>query len=244
MKPKLNLIVLVMLSIHFVNCSSDSEKFEEIFSNEIEPSPDQDVTLKPPENFNLIFPVNNEICQAGEIVTDQSDKLLINFKWNVSLNADSYELIVQDSNSNTEVTKIITSSTNQDVQIDKGRLFQWQVTALNEIGKLASVQWGFYSRGESISNYVPYPAYEIELNFNKTSNTLAVQWQASDEDGDPLSFDIKVFEDGTEVLSQVGLDSNSIKDIPVLLGAKYYIDITVKDGISATTISSSEIIFE
>ncbi len=206
-------------------------------------STDTDNT-NPPGSFSLTFPNNNEVCQEGAAVADQPNELVINFKWSASSNASSYELQVIDAESDDEVFNAQTSLNNQDVQVTKGALYKWKVTASNDDGEVSSSEWGFYSRGEGVGNYVPYPAYGIQLTFDQATDVLTVQWQAADEDEDPLTYDIEVYEDGVEIYSDTDLDISEITDLPAVFGASYYVVITVKDGISATTTTSIEVVYE
>ena len=234
------------LLVGFVSCSSsDDGGNDNIPTNTTNPQPIATPPVAtPPGSFSLSFPNNNEVCQEGAAVADQPNELVINFKWSTSSNASSYELQVIESESGNEVFNSQTSLTNQDVQITKGTLYKWRVTASNDDGEVSSSEWGFYSRGEGVGNYVPYPAYDIQLTFDHDTDVLNVQWQAADEDEDPLTYDIKVYEDGVEIFSDTDLDISSITNLPAVFGASYYAVITVKDGISGTTTTSTEVIYE
>ena len=239
-------IVALLLIGVAMGCSSSGDSTDSDNTNPSSNPSDNtsEPTSNPPGSFSLTFPNNNEVCQEGAAVADQPNELIINFKWSASANASSYELQVIDSESANEVANSQTSLTNQDVQVTKGTLYKWRVTASNNDGEVASSEWGFYSRGEGVGNHVPYPAYDIQLNFNQTTDVLNVQWQAADEDEDPLAYDIEVYEDGMEIYSDTDIDVNSITDLPAVLGASYYVIITVKDGISATSTTSIEVVYE
>lgn len=232
----------------FVSCSS-GEDGDNNTQNRPDPvaTPTGDTggsSSTPPGSFSLTFPNNNEVCQEGAAVADLPDKLLINFKWSSSANATSYEILVVESASGNEVAKLQTSSTDQDVEVNKGKLYQWKVTATNDDGEFSSSEWSFYSEGVGLGNYVPYPAYNIELIFDSNNDLLSVQWDASDEDGDTLTYDIKIFEDNVEIILETDLSTNILSDIPVALGSSYYAEITVNDGISATSTTSQEFKYE
>ena len=246
MRTLLFKIVSILLIGITIGCSSSGNSEDNDNTNpQSNPSGNtSEPTTNPPGSFSLTFPNNNEVCQEGAAVANQPNELIINFKWSTSANASSYELQVIDSESGNEVVNSQTSLTNQDVQVTKGTLYKWKVIASNDDGEVSSLEWGFYSRGEGVGNYVPYPAYDIQLTFDQTADILNVQWQAADEDEDPLTYDIKVYEDGVEIYSDTDIDANSITDIPAVFGASYYAIITVKDGISATTASSEEFIYE
>ena len=239
------IVVLLLLGIA-MGCSSSGDS-EDSGNTIALPNPSgnpSQPTSNPPGSFSLTFPNNNEVCQEGAAVADQPNELVINFKWSTSSNASSYELQVIESESGNEVFNSQTSLTNQDVQVTKGTLYKWIVTASNDDGEVSSSEWGFYSKGEGVGNYVPYPAYDIQLTFEQTTDVLNVQWQAADEDEDPLTYDIKVYEDGVEIYSDTDIDVNSITNLPAVFGASYYAIITVKDGINATTTTSIEVIYE
>lgn len=201
-------------------------------------------TSNPPGSFSLTFPNNNEVCQEGAAIANQPNKWLIEFKWAASSNADKYEITVVESESGSEVAKSETSSTNQYIEVDKGRLYRWSVKAINEDGEYTSSQWSFYSKGGVIGNFVPYPAYNIAFEFDNNNDLLTVSWDAADEDGDSLTFDVSILENGNEIYNESGLTSSVITGIPVLLNATYQAIITVKDGISSTTKVSQEVVYE
>lgn len=235
-----SLLFLLLVGL-IVACSSSGDG-----GNENEPTnpTNPEPASNPPGSFSLTFPNNNEVCQEGAAVADQPNELVINFKWSASSNASSYELQVLDSESDNEVANTQTSLTNQDVQVTKGTLYKWKVTASNDDGEVSSPEWGFYSKGEGVGNHVPYPAYDIQLTFDQDTDELNVQWQAADEDEDPLIFDIIVYEDGSEIFYVTDLDVKSITDLPAVFGASYYASITVNDGISATTTTSTEVVYK
>ena len=237
---RLSLISSILVGL-IVSCSSSGGDGND--SNPTNPTNPQPIAT-PPGSFSLTFPDNNEVCQKGASVADQPNELVINFKWAASSNASSYELQVTESESGNELINSQTSSTNHDVQVTKGTLYKWKVIASNDDGEVSSSEWGFYSGGEVVGNYVPYPAYDIQLIFDQTTDVISVQWQAADEDEDPLTFDIKVYEDGEEIFSDTDLDISSITNLPAVFGSSYYAIITVKDGVSSTTISSTEVSFE
>lgn len=238
----------VLLIGILISCSSDGDGDT---NSPTIPVPTQDPggnsgnpTTVPPSDFSLSFPNNSEICQEGAAVANDPQSLRINFKWAASLNASGYELQIIDAESGNVVSKTQTSLTNLDVQVSKGTLYKWKVIASNDEGEVSSAEWGFYSKGESIGNFVPYPAYDIQLTFDQSSDELNVQWLATDEDEDILTYDIKVHKDGEEIISETDFEINSITNIPAVLGASYFVMITVKDEISATTTTSTTVIYE
>ena len=242
---KIVALLLILIGIA-MGCSSSGDSTDSDNTNtQSNPSGNtSEPTSNPPGSFSLTFPNNNEVCQEGAAVADQPNQLVINFKWSASVNASSYELQVIDAESGNVVVNSQTSLTNQDVQVTKGTLYKWKVIASNDDGEVSSSEWGFYSRGEGVGNYVPYPVYDIQLTFDQTTDVLNVQWHAADEDDDPLTYDITVYEDGVEIYSDTDIEVNSITDLPVVSGASYYAIITVKDGISATTTTSNEVVYE
>lgn len=203
-----------------------------------------DNSSAPPGSFSLTFPNNAEVCQDGAAVANQPEKLIINFRWTASNNANSYELSLIESKSGNEVEKIEASTTNKDITLDKGTLYSWSVKASNVDGEVNSSQWSFYSRGESTANYVPYPAYNIVFDFDTTNDLLTITWQASDEDGDTLNYNVAIFENTIEIYNETDLTNNTVTNIPVFVGGQYYAIISVNDGISTTSTTSQIVLYE
>ena len=248
MKTLLNIMTTISLIVVFISCSSGDDGDS---STPTIPNPTQspgnnsgNPTTTPPDSFNLIFPNNSEICQTGTAVANAPQRILINFKWAVSSNADYYELSVVASESDNEVANLRTTSTDQDVEIDKGKLYQWSVKSANDDGEFTSSQWSFYSIGEAVGNFIPYPAYNIQFEFDSLNDLLSIQWEASDEDGDSLSFDIVLYENDIQIFNQTDLTVNTSSNIPVTIGAHYYATITVKDQIAATSKTSATVIYQ
>jgi len=111
--------------------------------------------------------------------------------------------------------------------IGKGKPYQWNVMSANDNGK-----------------YVPYPAYNIQLAFDSLNDLLTIHWEASDVDGDSLSYDLVLFENDIEVLNETDLTVNTKSNIPVAVGAHFFATIIVEDEIGATSKTSSTVVYQ
>lgn len=191
-----------------------------------------------PEGFSLVFPSNNDICQAGDLIANEPNKLGVSMQWEKSKNATSYELSVTDMETGAEEVSLKTNTIGADVVLTKATLYQWKITAINDHGENESAQWSFYTKGNGVGNHVPYPAYDFSFTIATASNMLSVSWKASDEDEDPLSYDVKVLENDIVISTHSDYLDQSLADIEVSIGATYHLIVTVKDGISETTTRS------
>ncbi len=190
-----------------------------------------------PENFSLVFPSNNSICQAGDLIADQPDKLGITMKWEKSNNATLYRLSITDLATGFEEVKLETNNNIAEVVLTKATLYQWKITATNKNGQNESTLWSFYTEGEGIGNHVPYPAYDFRFSI-ETMAMLTVDWKASDEDNDLLLYDVTVFENDTVLEVFTDLVDKQVSNMAITLGSTYYLTVTVKDGVSETTTTS------
>ena len=82
------------------------------------------------------------------------------------------------------------------------------------------------------------------LTFDTTNDLLTLQWEASDEDGDNLTYDVIIFENDSEIYNEINLSTSEVSNIPIIVGGVYYAEIAVKDGVSTTSTSSQEVTYE
>ncbi len=97
--------------------------------------------------------------------------------------------------------------------------------------------------GEAIDNYVPYTA-EITMTFDTDANTLVVSWEGNDEDGDILTYDIRIEEGTLEIVNEVDLIETNHGPIDAVPGRVYTVEIQSKDTAGNISVSTRSRLME
>ena len=199
-----------------------------------EPTP-QPTVNKAPSATSQSAPTNNLLCIDNTV----------SFQWTASTDPDgdtvSYEIQIATDNQFTQnVQNFSSSSTSTSVGLEKGVAYYWRVRAKDSKGATSSYSatFSFYTEGVGESNHLPFSPSVVAPNLNEVVQTTSttLQWDASDVDTDPLTFDVyfdtvnpptvKVSENQTTKTFDVALESS--KD--------YYWKVVVKDDKGGTTI--------
>ncbi len=207
-------------------------------SDEPEPEPQPD----PPAAATLVFPGNNTECTEGEIISPTQSR--ITFEWNLSQNTDSYELVVRNLNTNSELST--TTNTNEaTLSVNRGTPYEWQVVSrANGVSETAaSPTWRFYNEGPGVENYAPFPAQAIAPARGahlETTSEVTLEWSGSDVDDDIDGYEIALGTDpaALEPAGTTGVGETSLT-VPVAAATTYYWRVTTLD--SAGNSSESEL---
>ncbi|WP_420592945.1 hypothetical protein [Robiginitalea biformata] len=199
-------------------------------SDDREPEPQPD----PPSAATLIFPGNNTECTEGEIISPTQSR--ITFQWNLSQNTDSYELIVRNLNTNSELST--TTNTNEaTLSVNRGTPYQWQVVSrANGVSETAaSPTWRFYNEGPGVENYAPFPAQAIAPARGahlETASEVTLEWSGSDVDGDIEGYEV-FLGTGPGALESVGTTGagETTLTVPVAAATTYYWRVTTSDSV-------------
>ena len=198
------------------------------------PTPQPPVN-KAPSSTSQSAPSNNLLCIDNTV----------SFEWTASTDPDgdsiSYEIQIATDNQFTQnVQNLTSSSTSTSVGLEKGVAYYWRVRAKDSKGATSSYSsiFSFYTEGDGVSNHLPFSPSVVIPSLNEvvqTTNTT-LQWDASDVDNDPLTFDVyfdtvnppttKVSENQTTKTFEVTLESSKV----------YYWKVVVKDDIGGITI--------
>lgn len=191
------------------------------------PTPES-VNIKPTDPLNS-KPTNNLLCIDN----------LVTFEWSPSTDSDGdvikYQLQIATDNQflqNVQIKDNL-SATSTQISLQRGVAYYWRVKAVDS--KNASSDYSntfqFYTKGDGVLNYVPFLPSIVAPRLNEIvqTNSVKLQWTASDTDGDPINFDVyfgtenppttKVFEDLNDNFVTVNLTAS--KD--------YYWKVVVKD---------------
>jgi hypothetical protein len=203
-----------------------------------EEGPDQQ-PVPDPAAATLVFPENNTECNEGEILS--SDQSRVIFRWNASQNTDSYEVRLENLNTNTE-SRTISTNNEAAIIIQRGTPYEWSVTSrANGTNQTAiSPVWRFYNAGEAVSNYAPFPATAVFPQRGSTlanAGTITLSWETSDIDNDLVSYDIYFEVSNTNPQNLVGTTTENTLEINISNSSIYYWQVVSKDAAGNSSVS-------
>lgn len=194
-----------------------------------EDSPIPEPVNTKPSNPSNSKPINNLLCIDN----------LVTFEWSASSDAEGdvikYQLQVATDNqfSQNIQTRDNLSVTSTQISLERGVAYYWRVKAIDS--KNASSDYSstfqFYTEGDGKLNYVPFLPSIVAPNLNEIvqTNSVKLEWTASDADGDSLMFDVYF---GTENLPTAIVAENiseSNLTVDLVASTKYYWKVVVKD---------------
>ncbi|MEQ8217877.1 MAG: hypothetical protein RIM68_00940 [Arenibacter sp.] len=189
-----------------------------------------------PDKAIGILPANAETCSDFKELPGDDNKATIYFSWSTAENALSY--LVQVFEGGTEINNITVTTAETELTLEKGKSYTWTVTAINNDGETVSSTFSFTTPGQPIGNYAPYAA-QIITDYNVSDSELSISWIGSDEDGDTLTYDVKVSDtDGNELVDQTNLSATSLDPISISTGKTYTIQITTRDNFGNFSIAT------
>ncbi|UMB61076.1 SusE domain-containing protein [Lutibacter sp. A80] len=198
-------------------------------------SPEPEPENNAPNTPTLKYPTNNLLCIDNTI----------DFEWNAATDPDgdvvTYEIQIAKDNQFTQIVQTVTNtSTLRTISLDKGIAYYWRVSAKdskNLSSDYSSVN-SFYTEGEGVSNYLPFSPEIVSptLNATVTETNATLEWNASDVDNDPLTFD--VYFGTTETPTTIVSSNQTSKTFNVDLSSSetYYWKVVVKDDKGGETI--------
>ncbi|WP_435624420.1 hypothetical protein [Flagellimonas sp.] len=228
-KGKFLIILIVVLSIGFlVSCSSGGDEG----STPVDPPPVNQVN--PPGKAVGVLPENGEPCSEYEEVTEDDTKVQVAFQWNAANLAQSYTLIVNQGAS--EVFRNSLNALQTEVVLDRGQTYTWLVVAVNDDGQTNGDTFSFTTPGTPTSNFAPYAA-EITADFDSGPSEMIITWIGNDEDGDELTFDVSVLEEGESIFESMNLTETTVEPILVEPNLEYVIEVISRDPTGNFSIS-------
>jgi hypothetical protein len=178
----------------------------------------------------LVFPAQDQLC-----ITNTLD-----FKWNASTNSDgssviyTFEIAKDNQFSDIVVTETQTSL-SKIVTLEKGFAYYWRAKARSSknIESDYSPTSQFYTEEVPNSNNLPFSPALVAPFIGQTfdgTNSISLQWTASDVDKDPLKFDVYFGKD-KDALTVVAQDTENTSLQVTLDTAQttYYWKVIVKD---------------
>jgi hypothetical protein len=147
-----------------------------------------------PGNINLINPSNNNLCENGVEVSNNTSS--VTFNWNFSENTESYDIVITNLDTNQESLNSNITTNSFEKTLTKGHPYSWKVTSRNNESTQQgnSPTWNFYLSADGITNYSPFPAQliypENNQNFDNNTNSIVLDWIGSDIDNEDLIYTI------------------------------------------------------
>lgn len=183
----------------------------------------------------ILSPANNEVCVNDyvffewEKIQDQSNDYFI------------YQIEIAADNQFKEIIETVeTESNSTEISLEKNTTYYWRIKSTNSEGLSSnySKTYKFYTEGETVYNYLPeapeLKAPEMNTALNPTKTTL--KWEATDYDGDNLSYDV-YFGTANPPTKKIS-EKNTTTTLEVTLepGKEYFWRVVVKDNNGSETI--------
>jgi len=191
-----------------------------------------------PASALLSLPANNVLCETGTSVSETHSDVA--FTWEVSANTESYDLTIQNLETNGIQNVRGLTEPNAMVKLEKGTAYSWVIESKNtQTTKTAtSDTWKFYLAGPGTSNHVPFPASLLnpEPNASVARNSngeVDFLWEGADPDtNDQLKYTLYIDKiDGKQTPSSAWSDLNDQSVSVALDGStKYYWRVLTSDG--------------
>lgn len=225
LKSTIIIAVLILSNILF-SCSSDGSTSKTPLEEEI----------NPPTKVIATLPVNGEPCSDYEEISGDDTQVSVYFSWQEAQYAQNYELVVSDGGN--EVFRNLFNGLGAKVTLNRGKVYTWNVIAKNSDGQTNSDTMSFATPGTPVGNYVPYAA-EIIMVFDATTADLNVSWVGEDEDGDVLSYDVVVKEEGEAIVDLKDLTTNALEATTTSPNSMYTVQVISKDGFGNFSVSEA-----
>lgn len=132
-----------------------------------------------PEKTSLLLPIDNYGCNTSALT----------FEWEVSKNTQSYELVLHNGKTNTDLS-YTTEKTQYTVSFTEAGPYSWYIKSINKEKTSSSASRQFYNAGD-VWHYIPYPAVlNSPLNESTISLPFTFNWTGSDKDNDITSYEL------------------------------------------------------
>ena len=199
------------------------------------PDPEPEPVNNAPTVPTLVYPSANLICIDNTI----------EFKWNAATDPDgdavTYQLQIAKDNQFTQIVQSVSnSSTIKLFSLEKGVAYYWRVSAKDNKNKASAYSTvnSFYTEGEGVSNYLPFLPEIVAptLNATVTETSTILEWNASDVDNDPLTFDVYFGTAKIPVTIVASDQTSKTFNVNVTGATSYYWKVVVKDDKGGQTI--------
>ena len=160
------------------------------------------------------------------------------------MNADEYELVIRDIQTNLDI-QLNTFRTFSPVVLDRGKQYSWWVISKHNADQTFSKSriWTFYLEGPQKSSHFPFPANLLNPKSNEqislNDGKYIFIWESTDLDEDIIEYDFYLGTDPDELtLLAERLSLNSI-ELSLNPNQFYYWKVITRD--SEGNVSSSPV---
>ena len=170
-----------------------------------------------PDSVFLISPNNQDNCSSSTILDESKSQ--VDFNWTEGLNADQYEIIVENQSNNLQIKKTSLKN-NISLILERGINYSWWIISRSNKSSITakSLTWQFYLEGPSILEHIPFsavlltPENQEEINLND-QNRYILKWRGNDLDDDIDYYSLYL---GNSI-DEVNIIENNIKNQQVEL---------------------------
>ena len=186
-----------------------------------------------PEPPILIGPENNNSCTSETIISE--GKSQVNFSWQAAFNADEYELIIRDIETNYDI-QLTTFRTFTAVVLDRGKQYSWWVISKYNADQTLSKSriWTFYLEGSQKSSHFPFPANLLNPKSNDQISLIdgkyVFRWETTDLDNDIIEYDLYLGTDPSELILTAEKLSFNYVELSLNSNQFYYWKVITKDA--------------
>ena len=218
---KLKYLIGLLFLILFA-CSTGDDS-----TNLISEEEEQEVENQAPTATSLIFPTNELICSG----------INLEFQWEAASDPEGDDIIYEvsiatDANFNSIVHSNKTVLTSRTHNLENATTYYWRVRTLDSEENVSdySPTWDFYTEREAEFNTLPtLPTVLLpELGSTVNATSVNLSWEASDADGDELSYDVYMGKTNPPALHIENTTATNL-EITVDTGSTYYWKVIVKD---------------
>jgi hypothetical protein len=171
------------------------------------------VVLNNPAKASLSFPAQNEACTSGTVISETKSSLV--FRWTVSANTDSYELVLKDLITQ-QITRHQSTTNSLEIMLDRNTPYSWSVIskAKNVTETAQTDTWKFYNAGPGAVSYAPFPAEMISPAFAESvdvqNGQVTLVWKGSDVDNDLVNYNVYFGKVANPPVLKVGVTTSSL----------------------------------
>lgn len=190
------------------------------------------LTSLAPAAVVLSFPIQNEECTAGIVVSDTQSA--IPFSWNKAEHAEMYEIHVKNLENGSSISQS-TVHTSLKLTLRRNTPYSWYI--ISKTSKSAtttnSATWKFYNSGPGTTTYAPFPAELVSPTMGQSLNgveKITLDWTGSDVDEDIVSYDVYFGTTQTPALLKENLTESRLKEVSVKPNTMYRWKIITRDA--------------
>ena len=179
----------------------------------------------------LLFPVQNEECTAGIVVSNTQST--ITFSWKSAEYAESYELHVKNLENGISIFQS-TMLTSLNLTLSRNTPYSWYVVSKNIKSATAanSATWKFYNSGAGKTTYAPFPAEIVSPEMSQrliAVDKVTLDWIGSDVDEDILNYDVYLGTSQNPSLLKEKVLESVLNEVSVKPNTTYYWKIITRD---------------